>query len=147
MLLAHHLLEALRTVAAIERGGLGHGSSLSGHYAGPVAYDEGLADRVRELIAARDGVSEQKMFGSLCFLIGGNLAVCARKEGELLVRLDPEDAQKAAAEDGVRIAEMGPRKRRMKGWVFVTADVLSDDEGLSEWVDAGADFAASLPAK
>ena len=87
------------------------------------------------------------MFGSLCFLVGGNLAVCARKEGELLVRLDPEDAEKASTEDGVRIAETGPRRRRMKGWVFVSPERLTGDEGLAEWVDAGADFAASLPAK
>ena len=87
------------------------------------------------------------MFGSLCFLVGGNLAVCARKEGELLVRLDPEDAERASSEDGVRIAEMGPRKRVMKGWVFVSPERLTDDAGLAEWVEAGADFASSLPVK
>jgi hypothetical protein len=110
-----------------------------------VAYDEELADRVREVISVRAGVSEKKMFGSLCFLVGGNLAVCARKGGELLVRLDPKDAEQAIAEDGVRAAEMG--SRLMKGWVFVSPERISDDGGLSEWVDAGADFAASLPAK
>jgi hypothetical protein len=92
-------------------------------------------------------VSERRMFGSLCFLVGGNLAVCARKEGELLVRLDPEDAEKAIGEAGVRVAEMGPQKRRMKGWVFVSADAIADDAGVTEWVEAGADYAASLPAK
>jgi TfoX/Sxy family transcriptional regulator of competence genes len=112
-----------------------------------MAYDEALADRVRDLLAVRGDVAERRMFGSLCFLVGGNLAVCARKEGELLVRLDPEDAEKACTEDGVRIAEMGPRRRRMKGWVFVSPERLADDDGLAEWVDAGADFAASLPAK
>jgi hypothetical protein len=112
-----------------------------------MAYDEELADRVRNLISVRPEVSEQKMFGSLCFLIGGNLAVCARKEGELLVRLDPEDAERAIAEEGVRVAEMGPRRRRMKGWVFVSPERTADDAGLAEWVEAGADYAASLPAK
>ena len=87
------------------------------------------------------------MFGSLCFLVGGNLAVCARKEGELLVRLDQEDAEKAITEEGVRVAEMGPQKRRMKGWVFVSADAIAEDASLSEWVDAGADYASSLPRK
>ena len=86
------------------------------------------------------------MFGSNCFLIGGNLAVCVRK-GELLVRLHPEDAEKAVTEEGVRVAEMGPKKRQMRGWVFVSAENVADDGGLSEWVDAGADFAASLPMK
>jgi TfoX/Sxy family transcriptional regulator of competence genes len=112
-----------------------------------MAYDEALAGRIRELISARPNVSEKKMFGSLCFLVGGNLAVCARKQGEMLVRLDPDDAERAASEEGVRIAEMGPRKRRMKGWVFVAADAISDDRRLTEWVEAGADFAASLPSK
>jgi TfoX/Sxy family transcriptional regulator of competence genes len=112
-----------------------------------MAYDEALADRVRELISARPEVSERKMFGSLCFLVGGNLAVCARKEGELLVRLDAEDAARAVTEDGVRQAEMGPRKRQMKGWVFVSAEAVADDDKLTQWIDAGADYAASLPAK
>ncbi|HEY6771716.1 MAG TPA: TfoX/Sxy family protein [Solirubrobacterales bacterium] len=112
-----------------------------------MAFDEDLAQRVREVLAAHSDVSERRMFGSLCFLVGGNLAVCARKEGELLVRLDPNDAVKAISEEGVRVAEMGPQKRRMKGWVFVSADAIADDRGLTEWVEAGADYAASLPAK
>lgn len=112
-----------------------------------MAYDEELAGRVRDQLAARADVSERRMFGSLCFLVGGNLAVCARKGGELLVRLDPDDAERAAAEAGVRIAEMGPRKRRMKGWVFVSPEVTESAGGLASWVGAGADYAASLPPK
>src|SRR3954453_23221308 len=112
-----------------------------------MAYDEELAHRVREVLSARSDVSERKMFGSLCFLVGGNLAVCARKEGELLVRLELAEAEKAVAEEGVRVAEMGPQKRQMKGWVFVSNDAIADDRALSGWVDAGADHAASLPPK
>jgi TfoX/Sxy family transcriptional regulator of competence genes len=111
-----------------------------------VAYDEELAERVRGVISARENVTEKKMFGSNCFLVGGNLAVCVRQD-ELLVRLDLEDAEKAITEDGVRVAEMGPQKRKMKGWVFVSAERFSDDAGLSGWVEAGADYAASLPPK
>jgi TfoX/Sxy family transcriptional regulator of competence genes len=109
-----------------------------------VAYDEELAERVREVLSARESVTEKRMFGSNCFLVGGNLAVCVR-EGELLVRLDPEDAERAVTEEGVRVAEMG--SRRMRGWVFVAADNVADDAGLSEWVEAGAAYATSLPAK
>ena len=109
-----------------------------------MAYDEGLADRVRELVSARAAVTEKKMFGSLCFLVGGNLALGVRGE-ELLVRLDPEDAERAVVEDGVRQAVMGSRE--MKGWIFVEAERTSDDQGLAEWVEAGADRAASLPPK
>jgi TfoX/Sxy family transcriptional regulator of competence genes len=109
-----------------------------------VAYDEELAEKVRELISPRSDVSERKMFGSLCFLIGGNLAVCVRKE-ELLVRLDPEDAEGALAEEGVRLAPMAGR--RMKGWVLVSPERFETSKELSSWVDTGADYAASLPAK
>ena len=109
-----------------------------------MAFDEDLAERVRDLISSRSGVTEKRMFGSNCFLVGGNLAVCVRQD-ELLVRLDPQDAQTAITEDGVRIAEMGGRV--MKGWVLVSAEKVVDDDGLGEWVDAGADYAASLPKK
>ena len=109
-----------------------------------MAYDEALADRVRDQISARPDVSEKRMFGSNCFLVEGNLAVCVRKD-ELLVRLDPEDAETAIAEEGVRVAEMG--SRRMKGWVFISAERVSEEDGLAEWVEAGATFAASLPSK
>jgi len=109
-----------------------------------VAYDEELAQRVREVLSAREAITEKRMFGSNCFLIGGNLAVCVRQD-ELLVRLDQEDAERAVTEDGIRVAEMG--SRRMKGWVFVSAERVADDAGLTEWVEAGAAYAASLPAK
>ena len=109
-----------------------------------MAYDEELAERVRGLVSVRDNITEKRMFGSNCFLVGGNLAVCVRKD-ELLVRLDPEDAETAIAEEGVRVAEMG--SRRMKGWVFISAERVSEDDGLAEWVEAGATFAASLPSK
>ena len=110
-----------------------------------MAYDEELAERVRRLVSVRDNITEKRMFGSNCFLVEGNLAVCVRQD-ELLVRLDPPDAEKAITEEGVRVAEIGPQKRQMKGWVFVSAEHLSDD-GLSDWVDAGTDYAASLPSK
>ena len=109
-----------------------------------MAFDEELAGRVREVVSLRSNVSEKRMFGSNCFLVGGNLAVCVRQD-ELLVRLDREDAQRAVGEDGVRVAEMG--SRRMKGWVFVSAERIADDAGLTEWVEAGAGYAACLPAK
>ena len=111
-----------------------------------MAYDEDLAERVRKVISTREDVTEKRMFGSNCFLVAGNLAVCVRQD-ELLVRLDPEDAEQAVTEDGVRVAEMGPRKRRMKGWVFVSREQTAAIGGLESWVETGADYAASLPAK
>jgi TfoX/Sxy family transcriptional regulator of competence genes len=110
-----------------------------------MAYDEALADRVREVISARAEVSEKEMFGGIAFLLAGNMAVGVRGD-DLLVRLAQEDAEKALAEEGVRPFEMGAR-RRPKGWVLVGPERLSDDSSLAEWVDVGADYAASLPAK
>jgi TfoX/Sxy family transcriptional regulator of competence genes len=110
-----------------------------------MAYDEGLAERVREQMSARSDVSEMKMFGGIAFLLGGNMAVGVRGD-DLLVRLSEDDAKRALSEQGVRPFEMGGR-RRPKGWVLVGGDRISDDAGLREWVEAGADYATSLPAK
>ncbi len=110
-----------------------------------MAYDQELAERVRSVISARADVEEKKMFGGIAFMVGGNLAVGIRGD-ELLVRLAEEDARGALTEDGVRQFEMGG-KRRPKGWVLVGGQRISEDAGLGEWVDAGADYAASLPAK
>jgi TfoX/Sxy family transcriptional regulator of competence genes len=109
-----------------------------------MAYDEALADRVRETISARAEVKELKMFGGVGFTIAGNMAVGVIKE-DLIVRLDPGDAEKAVSEEGVR--EFDFTGRSMKGWIFVSPERTGDDAGLAEWVEAGADYAASLPPK
>jgi TfoX/Sxy family transcriptional regulator of competence genes len=109
-----------------------------------VAYDEALADQVRELLSARADVSERKMFGGIAFIVGGNMA-CGVLGEELIVRLGDEEGEKALAEDGVRPFDFTGKP--MKGIVYVSSERTSDDAGLAEWVDAGADYASSLPAK
>jgi len=110
-----------------------------------VPYDEQLASRIRELVSAEDGVSEQRMFGGLAFLVGGNMAVAASGQGGLLVRVDP--AQSDELVETTRAEEMEMRGRTMAGWLRLdSADVAADDE-LSAWVTRGVDFARSLPAK
>jgi TfoX N-terminal domain len=109
-----------------------------------VAYDEVLADRVRELLLVREGFSEREMFGGIGFMLAGNMA-CGVSGDELMVRLEPEEGEKALAEDHVRVFDMTGRP--MKGWVLVGPEATASDEGLAGWVDAGADFAASLPPK
>ena len=104
-----------------------------------MAYDEGVAERVREVVGVRPGVTERKMFGGIGWMIGGNMAVGVLGD-ELLVRLAPDEAERALAETNVRAFDMTGRP--MKGFVVVPAD---DD--LPQWVDAGADHAASLPPK
>jgi hypothetical protein len=109
-----------------------------------VAYDEALADRMRDLLSVREGFSERKMFGGIGFMLNGNMA-CGVSGDELMVRLDAQEGEKALAEDHVRAFDMTGRP--MKGWVLVGPEATVSDEGLAGWVDAGAGFAASLPPK
>jgi TfoX/Sxy family transcriptional regulator of competence genes len=109
-----------------------------------VAYDEALAERVREVISLRESVTEQKMFGGIAWMVGGNMA-CGVVGEELMVRLGREEAEKALAEPNTRVMDMTGRP--MRGFVLVETDGIAADEDLAGWVDAGADFAASLPPK
>jgi TfoX/Sxy family transcriptional regulator of competence genes len=108
-----------------------------------VAYDEDLAQRVRDLLSARAEVSERKMFGGIAFMVAGNMA-CGVLGEDLIVRLG-EEGEKALAEEGVRPFDFTGKP--MKSTVYVSPERTSDDAGLAEWVEAGADYAASLPAK
>jgi TfoX/Sxy family transcriptional regulator of competence genes len=109
-----------------------------------MAYDEELAERVRDLISARADVTERKMFGGIAFMVAGNMA-CGVLGDELIVRLGDEEGEKALAEDGVRPFDF--TGKAMKGIVYVSPERTSDDAGFAEWVEAGADYAASLPPK
>jgi TfoX/Sxy family transcriptional regulator of competence genes len=109
-----------------------------------MAFDETLADRVREALGPRAEVTERKMFGGIAFMIGGNMAVGVIDD-DLMVRLDPADAGRALAEPSVR--PMDFTGRPMKGMVFVDSAATESAEGLAAWVDAGADHATSLPSK
>lgn len=109
-----------------------------------MAYDDDLADRVRDVLAPRLDLSERKMFGGIAFMIGGNMAVGVIDD-DLMVRLDPADAERALAEPHTR--PMDFTGKPMKGMVFVDSAGTEADEDLAGWVDAGADFAAALPPK
>src|SRR3954447_9035571 len=91
-------------------------------YGAAVAYDEDLANRIRELLAGEKSVTEKKMFGGLAFLIGGNMSVAASGQGGLLVRCDPDETDKLVTKPHARRFEM--RGREMQGWLRV------DDEGV-----------------
>ena len=109
-----------------------------------MAYDEDLAQRVREVLAPRSDVDERRMFGGIAFMVGGNMA-CGVLGEDLIVRLGEEEGEQALAEDGVRPFDFTGKP--MKGIVYVSSERTSEDAGLTEWVEAGADYAASLPAK
>jgi TfoX/Sxy family transcriptional regulator of competence genes len=110
-----------------------------------VAYDEELADRIRELLATDHDVTEKKMFGGLAFLIGGHMSVSASGRGGLLLRCDPEDTETLIRQPHVGRFEM--RGRAMDGWLRVDADAVESREELEHWVALGVDYARSLPPK
>ena len=110
-----------------------------------MAYDEELADRIRELVAGVPSLTEKKMFGGLAFLVGGNMAVAASGQGGLLVRVDPDESDTLVQTTPARLFEM--RGRSMRGWLRVgTADIATNDQ-LESWIDRGVSFASSLPPK
>jgi TfoX/Sxy family transcriptional regulator of competence genes len=110
-----------------------------------MAYDEELADRIRDLVAGEPGLSEKKMFGGLAFLIGGNMAVAASGRGGLMVRVDPAESDALVASAHAYPVEM--RGRQMQGWLRVDTEHLRTKRQLAAWVERGVAFARSLPAK
>ena len=110
-----------------------------------MAYDEDLANRIRELVADGDGVTERKMFGGLAFLIGGHMAVSASGRGGLLLHVDPADTDGLLAKPHAQPFEM--RGRVMEGWVRVDAQGLKTKRQLERWVARGVARARSLPPK
>nr|ALS90935.1 TfoX N-terminal domain protein [uncultured bacterium] len=110
-----------------------------------MAYDEDIADRIRDLLIGESDVTEQKMFGGLAFLVGGNMAVAASGQGGLLARVDPTKSDKLIATTTARPMEM--RGRAMQGWLRVEADDVRTKRQLAKWVAMGTTYARSLPAK
>ena len=109
-----------------------------------MAFDEALADRVRDLLSARSEVSERRMFGGIAFMVAGNMAVGIVGD-DLMVRLDPADAERALSEPHTRPMDFTGKPAR--NMVFVDSEGTASDSDLASWVDAGADFATSLPPK
>jgi TfoX/Sxy family transcriptional regulator of competence genes len=110
-----------------------------------MAYDEDLADRIRELIGTELALTEKKMFGGLAFLIGGNMAVAASGQGGILVRVDPAESDTLVDKTHAYPAVM--RGRPMQGWLRVDAEHLRTKPQLAKWVELGTKYARSLPPK
>ncbi len=109
-----------------------------------MAYDEGVAERIRDVLGGHTGVSEQRSFGGLSFLLNGNMC-CGVLNDELVVRVGPD-----AYDDAIGRAHARPMDftgRPMRGWVYVAPDGFNDDADLDGWVALGVEFASSLPAK
>ena len=110
-----------------------------------MAYDEDLADRIRELVSAHGPVDEKKMFGGLAFLLGGHMAVCASGQGGLLVRVEADDD--AALQDGEHVAPMVMGGRSSKTWLRVAPEGVRTKRQLQGWVTRGVAAASALPPK
>jgi hypothetical protein len=109
-----------------------------------MAYDEGLAERIRETLAETGGVEEKKMFGGLAFMVRGNMC-CGVSGGDLMVRVGPENYEAALSLPHGR--EMDFTGRPLKGMVFVGVEGLESDEDLQSWVNLGKEFVRTLPPK
>jgi len=109
-----------------------------------MAFNEQLADRVRQQIKGQSGLVEKKMFGGVAFLINGNMSVGIHKN-ELIVRLAPEESAAALKEPGARLFDITGRP--MKGWLLVGGAGVADANSLSKWIRRGIAYAASLPKK
>ena len=110
-----------------------------------MAYDEDLANRIRELIAGEDGVTEQRMFGGLAFLINGNMSVAASGQGGLLLRVDPDETDSLVKKPHAERFVM--RGRAMDGWLRVDAEGARTKRQIEPWVKRGVKYARSLPPK
>jgi TfoX/Sxy family transcriptional regulator of competence genes len=109
-----------------------------------MAFDEGLAQRIREILATGHGVSERRMFGGIAFLLNGNMAVGVVGEN-LMVRVGPDRYETLVVEPSARAMDFTGRP--MKGFVFVASEGLDSDGDLLRWIGHGAAYARSLPAK
>ncbi|MGD1055847.1 MAG: TfoX/Sxy family protein [Solirubrobacteraceae bacterium] len=108
-----------------------------------MAYDEDLANRMRELVMMEQGISEKRMFGGLTFLVNGNMSVSG--QGGLLLRVDPAKTDSLMRSEHARPFEM--RGRAMQGWLRVDEAGVRSKRQLERWVAHGVQYARSLPSK
>ena len=110
-----------------------------------MAYDEGLAERVRSVLAdQRVAFSEIKMFGGLAFMVRGHMTIGIMKD-DLMVRIEPDTLAQALEEPHVRKMEFTGRP--MKGIVLVGPEGTDREEDLERWISRALAFTRSLPAK
>jgi hypothetical protein len=109
-----------------------------------MAFDQGLAERIRKHLTQQKGLTEKRMFGGLAFLLNGNMC-CGVHQRELIVRLDPAQTVAALTEPHTRVFDLSGRP--MKGWILVEPAGLANEPALAKWLRFGTNYAASLPKK
>jgi TfoX/Sxy family transcriptional regulator of competence genes len=107
-------------------------------------YSPSLADRVRQVLRLDPGITEKKMFGGICFMMGGNILVGVW-EWSLTVRLGPQQAAFALTKEHVR--PFDDTGRPMKGWIVVEPDGLESEQQLAAWIEKAIAWVETLPAK
>jgi TfoX/Sxy family transcriptional regulator of competence genes len=110
-----------------------------------MAYDEDLANRIRELVGCEQGIEEKRMFGGLAFLINGNMSVAASGNGGLMVRVPPEDTEKLL--ERAHVSPMVMAGRETRGWLRIDAEGLKTKRQLQGWVTKSTGYTRSLPSK
>ncbi|MDC9720738.1 MAG: TfoX/Sxy family protein [Gammaproteobacteria bacterium] len=109
-----------------------------------MAFDEGLAQRVSELLQDHPYVTQKKMFGGMGFMISGNMCVGIMGDG-MVVRVGPPNYEYALTLPYA--AEFDFTGRPMKGWVMVAGEGLAEDKDLAQWLERGEQFASALMPK
>ena len=106
-----------------------------------MAYDRGLADRIRAVVDGRKGVSEKEMFGGIAFLLDGKMFIGIVKN-DLMVRVGPDRHEEALAKAHVRLMDFAGRP--MRGYVYVAPAGCRDARSLAAWIDWSAAFTATV---
>ncbi|MET3803765.1 TfoX/Sxy family transcriptional regulator of competence genes [Nakamurella sp. UYEF19] len=110
-----------------------------------MAYDEELAERMREQMSGQAGLTEKRMFGGLAFLIDGRMAAAAGSQGSMLLRVHPDDTERLVADEHATRSRM--QGREMDGWLAIDLLGLQTDEDLERWMAHGITYARSLPPR
>jgi len=109
-----------------------------------MSYDEGLAQRVREILEEKPEFGEKKMFGGICFLLFGNM-VCGIIRDDLIVRVGATNYNAALKMPHTKKFDL--TGKALTGWVMVLSTALDSDEDLNDWVQKAVTFVRTLPPK
>jgi hypothetical protein len=109
-----------------------------------MAFDETLAERIRDALSRKKGVEERRMFGCICFLLNGNALAGVWKD-RLIARLGPDEGEAALLEPHVRAFDI--TGKAMRNWVAVEPEGVEDDDHLKAWVERAMKFVRTLPKK
>jgi TfoX/Sxy family transcriptional regulator of competence genes len=109
-----------------------------------MAYSETAAQRLRAELGTLPGLTEKKMFGGICFLLGGNM-VCGVLGDDLIMRVGAAQHAASLAQPGARVFDFSGKP--MAGWVMVAPTGYTSEDDLARWVRLAVAYTGSLPAK